>query len=30
LPLFSGRMYFSISSGVGRSINVFTAAMCIT
>jgi hypothetical protein len=27
---FIGRMYLSISSGVGRSISVATAPMCIT
>jgi hypothetical protein len=30
LPSLSGRTYLSISDGVGRSINVCTAAMCIT
>jgi hypothetical protein len=30
VSLLSGRMYFSISSGVGRSMIVATAPVCIT
>ena len=30
LQSFSGLMYFSISSGVGRSMIVATAPMCMT
>jgi hypothetical protein len=30
LPLFSGRMYLSISASVGRSMIALTAPMCIT